>query len=93
MLNAVCTGSQVQELKESRLTIRGDEEHILLFSREVWTGPGIVPTALLIRVQHSRRDLYITFGKFFRSYSDLLSKEGVAIYPIIKPNVLQKIVR
>ena len=59
MLLAVCTRAQVQRLKESRLTIRGDGDQ-----DSVASGGGldkalhIVPTVLLVRVQRFRNDLY-----------------------------------
>ena len=33
--------AQVQELKDSRQAIRGDEYHVFVSSEEVWTGPVI----------------------------------------------------
>ena len=43
----------------SRLTIRGDEDQDLVAFEEVWTRPvHIVPAALLVRVQCSRKGPY-----------------------------------
>ena len=50
--------AQVQGLKESRLTIRRDEDHGLASSEEVWTSRHIVPIALLVRVRCFWKDLY-----------------------------------
>ena len=61
MLRAVCTGAQVQRLKESRLIIRRDGDLDPVSSEEVKERPVIyivVPTALLVRVQRLRNDLY-----------------------------------
>ena len=55
MLRAVCT---LQWLKKSRLTIRGKEDQGLVSFCGLDKSPHIVPTALLVREQHSRKDLY-----------------------------------
>ena len=54
MLRAVGTRVQVQRLKESRLTIRGDGDQAFFNSDE----SHIVPTTVLVRVQRLRDDLY-----------------------------------
>ena len=50
--------AQVQKMKENRLTIRRDEDQGLVSSEEVGQVRHVVPTALLVRVLRSRRDLY-----------------------------------
>ena len=43
--------AKVQNQKDSRLTIKGDEDQDPVASEEVWTRPVIVPITLLVRVQ------------------------------------------
>ena len=50
--------AQVKGLKESRLSIRGDEDQGLVSSEEVWTSPSNSPHRLVSRVLCLRRDLY-----------------------------------
>ena len=50
--------AQVQRLKESRLTIRGDGDKDPVASGGLDKARHIVPTALLVRVQRLRNDLY-----------------------------------
>ena len=56
MLRADCMRAQVQRLKESRLTFRGDGDQDHVTSED--KARHIVPTALLVRVQRLRNDLY-----------------------------------
>ena len=56
MLRGVCIGAQVKRLKESRLSFRGDGDQDPVTCED--KARHIVPTALVVRVQRLRDDLY-----------------------------------
>ena len=58
MLRTVCTRAKAHGLKESRPTIRRDEDQGIGYSEGFEKSRHIISIALLVKLQRSRKDLY-----------------------------------
>ena len=89
MLRAVCTLVKAQGLKESRLTIRGDEDQGLVSSEKVWTHTPhrlVRQSATLLErsIQSCRRANHKTYRPFDDHWSYFRHRSRLTIFEIHK---------